>query len=140
MNFFTFLFFAFLQLTSARKTNKLFGGERDSHGCLTSAGYTHCNYTDSCIRVNEPCSFIPILFTDSHGCLPNKIYCNYTDTCLPFDEPCIIKSKVKKTKLCKSGKVYCNFKCIDKNETCNHTSLHNKIRKLLHVNVYEIEV
>ena len=26
-------------------------------GCITSAGYSYCNYTDSCIRFDESCIF-----------------------------------------------------------------------------------
>jgi len=32
-------------------------GGMDTHGCITSAGYSYCNYTNSCNRFNEPCIF-----------------------------------------------------------------------------------
>jgi len=34
----------------------LVGRDRDDHGCLTSAGFIYCNYSDSCIRVQEKCN------------------------------------------------------------------------------------
>ena len=37
-------------------TNDLIG-TLDEYGCLSSAGYSYCNYTDSCQRFNEPCIF-----------------------------------------------------------------------------------
>lgn len=27
-------------------------------GCITSAGYSYCNHTDSCIRFDESCIFV----------------------------------------------------------------------------------
>ena len=60
MKLFNLFFFVFLKLTNGR----IIGGQRDSHGCLTSAGYIHCNYTDTCIRAHEPCSF---KIKESHG-------------------------------------------------------------------------
>ena len=32
-------------------------GGTDTHGCITSAGYSYCNYTNTCNRFNEPCIF-----------------------------------------------------------------------------------
>ena len=29
-------------------------------GCITSAGYSYCNYTDSCVRFDQPCEFLRI--------------------------------------------------------------------------------
>jgi len=29
-------------------------------GCITSAGYSYCNHTDSCVRFDEPCEFLRI--------------------------------------------------------------------------------
>jgi len=40
----------------------LVGRDRDDHGCLTSAGFVYCNYTDKCIRVQEKCTPpVPVL-------------------------------------------------------------------------------
>ena len=41
----------------------LVGRDRDDHGCLTSAGFVYCNYTDSCIRVQEKCN-VPTLLLE----------------------------------------------------------------------------
>jgi len=38
----------------------LVGRDRDEHGCLTSAGFVYCNYTDKCIRIQEKCN-VPVL-------------------------------------------------------------------------------
>jgi hypothetical protein len=35
-------------------------GASDIHGCVPSAGYIYCNYTDSCQRFNEPCLFVKV--------------------------------------------------------------------------------
>ena len=35
-------------------------GASDEHGCVPSAGYIYCNYTDSCQRFNEPCLFVKV--------------------------------------------------------------------------------
>ena len=35
----------------------VFLGTTDEYGCITSAGYTYCNHTDSCIRFDESCIF-----------------------------------------------------------------------------------
>lgn len=32
-------------------------GGMDVHGCITSGGYSYCNYTNTCHRFNEPCIF-----------------------------------------------------------------------------------
>lgn len=32
-------------------------GTTDEYGCITSAGYSYCNHTDSCIRFDESCIF-----------------------------------------------------------------------------------
>jgi hypothetical protein len=41
----------------------LVGRDRDEHGCLTSAGFVYCNYTDKCIRVQEKCN-VPTLLLE----------------------------------------------------------------------------
>ena len=33
-------------------------GVPDRYGCVGSAGYWYCNYTDSCKRFSEPCNSI----------------------------------------------------------------------------------
>ena len=33
----------------------IIGGHKDENGCLVSAGYKWCNYTESCVSVNEIC-------------------------------------------------------------------------------------
>ena len=38
----------------------LFLGTPDEYGCITSAGYSYCNHTDSCVRFDEPCEFLRI--------------------------------------------------------------------------------
>ena len=35
----------------------IFLGTTDEYGCITSAGYSYCNYTDSCIRFDQSCVF-----------------------------------------------------------------------------------
>ena len=35
-------------------------GSPDSYGCFPSAGYEYCNYTNTCQRFDEICSFIKI--------------------------------------------------------------------------------
>ena len=32
-------------------------GSHNNTGCITSAGYSYCNYTDSCVRFDESCVF-----------------------------------------------------------------------------------
>ena len=34
---------------------RLMGGDRDDYDCISSAGYSWCNYSDSCVSVNELC-------------------------------------------------------------------------------------
>ena len=35
----------------------IFLGTTDEYGCITSAGYSYCNHTDSCIRFDQSCVF-----------------------------------------------------------------------------------
>ncbi|MFA5987382.1 MAG: hypothetical protein WC797_01890 [Candidatus Paceibacterota bacterium] len=37
----------------APKTSNLVGGDRDTHGCIGSAGYTWCEPLDKCLRIWE---------------------------------------------------------------------------------------
>ena len=34
-------------------------GVPDEHNCITGAGYSYCNYTDSCHHYDNPCFFTP---------------------------------------------------------------------------------
>ena len=45
-----------LPLQGVQGVSEILGG-MDTHGCITSAGYSYCNYTNSCNRFNEPCIF-----------------------------------------------------------------------------------
>ncbi len=36
----------------------MLGADRDEYGCIASAGYSWCNYTQSCMSANELC-YIP---------------------------------------------------------------------------------
>lgn len=38
----------------------ILGADRDEFGCIGSAGYTWCNYTQSCQSANEICMPIPV--------------------------------------------------------------------------------
>jgi hypothetical protein len=35
-------------------------GSHSNTGCITSAGYSYCNHTDSCVRFDQPCVFLRI--------------------------------------------------------------------------------
>lgn len=51
-----------LQSTSARILNApdmLMGADRDEFGCISSAGYSWCNYTETCQSANEICMNAP---------------------------------------------------------------------------------
>lgn len=41
-------------------TNFILGADRDEFGCVSSAGYSWCNYTQSCESVNRLCLPIPV--------------------------------------------------------------------------------
>ena len=66
----------------------LLGNDTDAHGCKGSAGYTYCNWTDTCIRLWETNCTSDLLLvgndTDAHGCKGSAgyTYCNWTDTCI----------------------------------------------------------
>ena len=45
-----------IYLQNRSTSNGLLGGDRDSHGCIGSAGYTWCQAKDKCLRTwEEPC-------------------------------------------------------------------------------------
>lgn len=35
---------------------KRLGRHRDDHGCLTSAGFVYCDYSNKCIRIQDNCT------------------------------------------------------------------------------------
>ncbi|MCX6810014.1 MAG: hypothetical protein NTZ65_04715 [Candidatus Berkelbacteria bacterium] len=37
----------------AKQNNQLIGGDRDSHGCIGSAGYSWCEQKSKCLRTWE---------------------------------------------------------------------------------------
>jgi hypothetical protein len=41
--------------TAARLSIPFLGGDRDANGCITSAGYTWCDVTETCVSVNQLC-------------------------------------------------------------------------------------
>jgi hypothetical protein len=48
----------------------LMGGDRDSHGCIGSAGYTWCESKQKCLRIwEEPC---PGDATEKNPAVQNK--------------------------------------------------------------------
>ncbi len=73
----------------------LVGSDRDSHGCIPSAGYTWCNASQKCIRSwEENCTAAPALVggdRDPHGCIPSAGYswCEAKGKCLrAWEENC----------------------------------------------------
>ena len=73
------------------------GSDRDSHGCIGSAGYTWCDASQKCIRPwEENCTALPQTVgngTDSHGCNGSDGYtwCALNQKCLrAWEEKCVI--------------------------------------------------
>lgn len=55
------IFFNPLQKNNTPAENGLLGGDRDSHGCIGSAGYTWCEAKEKCLRVwEEECTDITL--------------------------------------------------------------------------------
>jgi len=69
--------------TTSNQTPPMPGSDRDSHGCIPSAGYTWCDASQKCIRPwEENCTAAPTQNNtpmpgsdrDSHGCIPSAGY------------------------------------------------------------------
>ncbi len=84
-------------------TKVLIGGSKDSHSCLTSAGYTWCSIKNKCLRTwEEACKIATTTTTtkpaivggdkDIHGCISSAGYswCEAKNKCLrTWEESCI---------------------------------------------------
>jgi hypothetical protein len=46
-------YFGFYKHETSTNTNNLVGNDRDSHGCIASAGYTYSSLRNECIRIFE---------------------------------------------------------------------------------------
>ena len=93
--------------TTTVTTKVLVGNDKDSHGCIISAGYTWCQIKNKCLRTwEEPCKITTTTTTattttkpaivggdkDSHGCIPSAGYtwCEIKNKCLrTWEEACI---------------------------------------------------
>ena len=69
----------------------MFGADRDEYGCIQSAGYSWCEFTQSCQSSNQIC--IPSLFgshRDEYGCIQSAGYswCEFSQSCQPSNELC----------------------------------------------------
>jgi hypothetical protein len=78
----------------AKTAKPLLGGDRDSHGCIGSAGYSWCESKQKCLRIwEEPCPGGATVGSDkdSHGCIGSAGYswCESKQKCLRiWEEPC----------------------------------------------------
>jgi len=50
---FTLYLYALKPIPTTTSNSKIIGGNKDSHGCLSGAGYSWCSTTNKCIRVWE---------------------------------------------------------------------------------------
>jgi hypothetical protein len=70
------------------------GGDRDEHGCITSAGYSWCEEKQKCIRIwEENCTDEQLLGDDAdeHGCIGSAGYswCEEKQKCIRiWEESC----------------------------------------------------
>ena len=80
-------------------TDMTLGADRDGWGCITSAGYSWCNHTESCTPSYAPCGSFAIdaktlsgTRGDRWGCVISNgyVWCNDTSTCLPMNEVCAL--------------------------------------------------
>ncbi|MCX6772959.1 MAG: transporter substrate-binding domain-containing protein [Candidatus Micrarchaeota archaeon] len=83
------------------------GSDRDSHGCIPSAGYTWCGALNQCIRPWEtnctaasanPAQPAPGSDRDAHGCIGSAGYqwCAALNECIrPWETTCTVKSGVR---------------------------------------------
>ena len=91
-----------LPVVTTVTTKVLIGGDKDSHGCLASAGYTWCQIKNKCLRTwEEACKISTTTTTkppivggdkDAHGCLVSAGYswCELKNKCLrTWEEPCV---------------------------------------------------
>jgi|GEM_PF-449964 len=79
---------------------QLVGNDRDSHGCIASAGYTWCEEKSKCIRSwEENCtSQLPGGDRDAHGCIGSAgyVWCGELGECIrPWETTCAAKSEVR---------------------------------------------
>jgi hypothetical protein len=64
--------------TTPRHLRGLIGGDTDTHGCLTGAGYTWCEGKGKCVRVwEEACPT-----ADSHFCAAGLVWCDGVGKCV----------------------------------------------------------
>jgi hypothetical protein len=101
---FTLAALTILAIACTAAPQQLVGNDRDSHGCIPSAGYSWCDAKQKCLRVwEEPCetpanetaqgapSPMPGSDRDSHGCIPSAGYswCEAKQQCIrPWEENC----------------------------------------------------
>lgn len=73
------------------------GSDRDSHGCIPSAGYTWCEEKQKCLRPwEENCTVMPGSDRDAHGCIPSAGYtwCDAKQSCVrEWEDPCLAGAK-----------------------------------------------
>jgi len=81
------LFLLFTLRVSA--ANRLYGGDRDEHGCIPSAGYTWSDALDRCVRsveyqrhiALERAELFPTLYTHQCGCICPHDVCQVVFPC-----------------------------------------------------------
>jgi len=82
---------------------RAYGGDKDEHGCISSAGYTWCDEVQECVRLWEtPCSTCNMEGCnstavtvggdgDEFGCIASAgyVWCNEAQECVrPWETPC----------------------------------------------------
>jgi hypothetical protein len=96
-----------------QQSHPIVGGDKDSHGCIPSAGYSWCDAKQKCIRQwEENCTAEQQLagkYRDSHGCIVSSGYswCDAKQKCIrSWKEKCtnanvhICTQKEKQNKIC----------------------------------------
>ena len=64
--------------TTPHHLRGLIGGDTDTHGCLTGAGYTWCEGKGKCVRMwEEACPT-----ADSHFCAAGLVWCDGVGKCV----------------------------------------------------------
>ncbi|VVB99589.1 Bacterial extracellular solute-binding proteins, family 3 [uncultured archaeon] len=97
---FAFALAALLLFSSGCLQQPMPGSGRDSHGCLTSAGYQWCAATQDCYRAWEKNCTAPLVGndTDPHGCIGSAGYewCAPLKQCIrPWETSCASTSEVR---------------------------------------------
>jgi len=89
--------------------NQLFGSDKNSHGCIATAGYEWCETKKKCVRSwEDSCEKLIGSDRDSHNCISSAGYqwCSIKNKCIRlFEEDCSTPLQYKSA--CKKNEIFC---------------------------------